>query len=171
MRAKLCTHLLLVGTLAAAVTACAAPTPQPRETGRPAAEPSSRGFKRAVATTLSELRVMILQENFAVAGKPEVETLVHQGLVTRDQNLALVSRLAEAVPTVENGFWRVLPDGRMEMTWRIKDGARWHDRTPFTADDLVFTGRVIRDPAMADLTVATSTSSMAWRPSTRALCA
>jgi len=149
MKAKLWTPLILVGILA--VTACAPSTPQLRETGRPAAEQSSRGFKRATGTTLSELRVMILQENFAVAGKPEVETLVHQGLVTRDQNLVLVPRLAEAVPSVENGLWKVLPDGRMETTWRIRDGARWHDGTPFTADDLLFTARVIRDPAMADL--------------------
>jgi peptide/nickel transport system substrate-binding protein len=151
MRAKRWTQFILGGTLVATVMACTAPAPRPRETGQPAAVQSSRGFTRAVATTLSELRVMILQENFAVAGKPEVETLVHQGLVSRDQNLVVAPRLAEAVPSVENGLWKVLPAGRMETTWRIKDGARWHDGTPFTADDLVFTARVIRDPAMADL--------------------
>jgi peptide/nickel transport system substrate-binding protein len=42
----------------------------------------------------------------------------------------------------------------METTWRIREGARWHDGTPFTADDLLFTTRVGRDrevPIFADL--------------------
>ena len=54
------------------------------------------------------------------------------------------------MPTADNGLWRVLPDGRMETTWRIKENARWHDGTPFTADDLVFTTTIDRD---ADLPI------------------
>ena len=34
------------------------------------------------------------------------------------------SRSAVAVPTVENGLWRVHPDGRMETTWQINPAAR-----------------------------------------------
>ena len=33
----------------------------------------------------------------------------------------------------------MLPDGRMETTWKLKPSARWHDGTPLTAADLVFT--------------------------------
>src|SRR4030095_2929728 len=33
-------------------------------------------------------------------------------------------------------------DGRMELTWRIRDDARWHDGTSVTSDDLVFTAQV-----------------------------
>src|SRR4030095_14283228 len=54
-------------------------------------------------------------------------------------------QLAEAVPTTENGLWRVLPDGRMETTWKLRPGATWHDGTPFTSDDLLFTSTVVRD--------------------------
>src|SRR4030095_4677521 len=54
-------------------------------------------------------------------------------------------QLAEAVPTTENGLWRVLPDGRMETPWTLLPGATWHDGTPFTSDDLLFTATVVRD--------------------------
>jgi peptide/nickel transport system substrate-binding protein len=33
----------------------------------------------------------------------------------------------------------------MTITWRIRDNARWHDGTPFTAADLLFTAQVVRD--------------------------
>ena len=32
--------------------------------------------------------------------------------------------LAEVVPTIENGLWRLLPDGQMELTWKIKPSVR-----------------------------------------------
>jgi peptide/nickel transport system substrate-binding protein len=142
---------MLYIVMVVAITACAAPTPTPRAETAPASGEASRAPKRVIATTLSELRVLVLTENFAVAGKPEVTSIIHQGLVANDENLVMVPRLAEAIPTVENGLWKLLPDGRMETTWRIRDGARWHDGTPLTADDLTFTARVIRDKELGDL--------------------
>jgi peptide/nickel transport system substrate-binding protein len=53
--------------------------------------------------------------------------------------------LAESVPTLENGRWKLLPDGRMETTWTLRPNARWHDGTPFTTDDLIFTAAVDQD--------------------------
>jgi peptide/nickel transport system substrate-binding protein len=37
----------------------------------------------------------------------------------------------------------------METTWLIRPGARWHDGTPLTSQDLVFTATVVRDPDLA----------------------
>src|SRR5439155_13734489 len=54
--------------------------------------------------------------------------------------------LGEAVPTTENGMWQVFPDGRMEVTFRIRQGAKWHDGQPFTSADLLFTAEMGRDP-------------------------
>jgi peptide/nickel transport system substrate-binding protein len=56
-----------------------------------------------------------------------------------------IPRLAEAVPTVENGSWKLLPDGRMETTWRIRDSAFWHDGTRVTSADFVFATQVDQD--------------------------
>lgn len=33
----------------------------------------------------------------------------------------------------------------MEVTWTIRENARWHDSVPFTTDDLLFTATVGRD--------------------------
>ncbi len=50
--------------------------------------------------------------------------------------------LAEAAPQLNSDTWQVFPDGKMETTYHLRDGLVWHDGTPFTADDFVFTQRV-----------------------------
>lgn len=49
--------------------------------------------------------------------------------------------LSEAVPELNTDTWRVSPDGRMETTFRLRPNLRWHDGTPLTAEDVVFTHR------------------------------
>jgi len=49
--------------------------------------------------------------------------------------------LSEAVPALNTDTWRVFPDGRMETTFRLRPDLRWHDGTPLTAEDVVFTHR------------------------------
>jgi peptide/nickel transport system substrate-binding protein len=75
--------------------------------------------------------------------------LVHSGLTVRGDQRIRHPSLAEAVPSLDNGLWKLLPDGRMETTWRIRDGARWHDGAPLTADDLLFSLEVGRDREMS----------------------
>jgi ABC-type transport system substrate-binding protein len=62
--------------------------------------------------------------------------------------------LAEQLPSVENGLWRVFPDGRMETRRTIRSGAQWHDGTPFTTSDLLFSADLARDPELANLSDA-----------------
>ncbi|HEV2909027.1 MAG TPA: ABC transporter substrate-binding protein, partial [Candidatus Eremiobacteraceae bacterium] len=52
--------------------------------------------------------------------------------------------LALTVPTRENGGISV--DGKT-ITYHLRRGVLWHDGTPFTADDAVFTFGVIMNPA------------------------
>ena len=56
---------------------------------------------------------------------------------------SLVPRLAEDVPTLENGG--VSPD-LTSVTWRLRDGLRWSDGSPLTAHDVVFTWRYCVSP-------------------------
>ncbi len=78
--------------------------------------------------------------------------------------------LATEVPTVENGG--ISADG---LTWKIKlrDGVKWHDGTPFTAEDVKFTLELMVDPdfrswrktgheLVRDLTVVSPTE-ITWR--------
>jgi peptide/nickel transport system substrate-binding protein len=140
--------LILGLVLAALLTACAPPrgTPAPGETGRQGA-----ARKQIVASIFSS-PAGLHQEltnpqgtSGSVPGLGDVYQLLGGGLTYLDGQAARHPWLAEAVPSVENGLWRVAPDGRMETTWRIKPGARWHDGKPFTSDDLRFTFDVYRD--------------------------
>ena len=81
----------------------------------------------------------------SVPGLDAVEELVNVGLALVDNRGRLVPRLADEVPTLENGLWRVLPDGRMETTWRLRRTARWHDGTPVVSSDFAFTAAVGQD--------------------------
>jgi peptide/nickel transport system substrate-binding protein len=83
------------------------------------------------------------------SGLAYLELLVNAGLVTVDPQGAIHAQIAEAVPSLENGLWKIFPDGRMETTWRIKPGTKWHDGTPLSAEDLVFTARVEQDKTLA----------------------
>jgi peptide/nickel transport system substrate-binding protein len=78
-------------------------------------------------------------------GHEELERLVNVGLAIIDDQGILRGQLAETVPSVENGLWQVLPDGRMETSFRLRKGIQWHDGAPFTADDVVFTSRAEQD--------------------------
>jgi len=133
------------------VAACA-PTPARQTTngsqGGQSASPSAP--TRVVAVIRGTLPVLYnkIGVGATYSGLEYVERLVHSGLVDVDGTGTPQPTLAEAVPTLENGLWKVFPDGRMETTWKLRSGARWHDGTPLTAADLVFTGRVEQDKSL-----------------------
>jgi len=64
--------------------------------------------------------------------------LITDSLVKYDANLEPKPRLAES--------WQVSGDG-LVWTFRLRDGVRWQDGTPVTADDVVFTVNKVREPA------------------------
>jgi len=64
-------------------------------------------------------------------------------LVQYDADLRLQPRVAES--------WD-LSDDRKSVTFRLRDGVRWHDGTPVTADDVVFTIEKVREPAVENRT-------------------
>src|SRR5438874_883601 len=70
----------------------------------------------------------------------------HAGLTVYDQQGNVLPNLAQKVPSINDGDWKVLPDGQMEVMWNLRPEARWHDGTPLTADDFVFGLKVQQDP-------------------------
>src|SRR5436190_9407897 len=62
--------------------------------------------------------------------------------------------LLKELPRLDTEAWRVFPDGRMETTYRLKDGITWHDGHPLTAHDLVFSWRVYATPALGHSSLA-----------------
>jgi peptide/nickel transport system substrate-binding protein len=78
-------------------------------------------------------------------GPPEFTYTYHAGLTILDGQGNLTPQLAERVPTTDNGDWKLLPDGQMEVTWRLRPDVRWHDGTPLTAADFVFGLQLMQD--------------------------
>ncbi len=81
-------------------------------------------------------------------GNTEIN-LLHSLLVVQDANDTIRPQLAVQVPSVDLGTWRVNADGTMEMTWRLREGVRWHDGAPFTSRDLLFSFQVYKDRDIA----------------------
>ncbi|HEY3117530.1 MAG TPA: ABC transporter substrate-binding protein, partial [Chloroflexota bacterium] len=50
--------------------------------------------------------------------------------------------LAEALPQLGTDTWKVAPDGTMETIYRLKPNLTWHDGTPLTPDDFIFSWKV-----------------------------
>lgn len=130
--------------LAVALAGCApvAPPSSPDARGQSAAAP-----KRIVAAVMGDPHTLYnaLNQNNSVPGIDALQELVHVGLTHADRFGVRGPRLAEAVPRVESGLWRVLPDGRMELTWTLRSDAAWHDGAPVTSADLLFTTRLEQD--------------------------
>ena len=76
--------------------------------------------------------------------------LMAAGLSAEDEKGQRHPQLAEAVPTLENGLWKLFLDGRMETTFRLRENLRWHDGQPLTMDDLLFTTTVLLDKDLPD---------------------
>jgi peptide/nickel transport system substrate-binding protein len=58
--------------------------------------------------------------------------------------------LGAEMPTLENGG--VAADGK-SVTWKLRQGVKWHDGEPFSANDVVFTYTWANDPATAAVTI------------------
>lgn len=107
------------------------------------------GPTRIVAAIASEpvavRYAMQTQLGSQTPGVDALEDLLTAGLAIVDNRGVLRPQLAESAPTIANGAWRVEPDGRMETTWTLRPGVGWHDATPITTADLLFTTELGRD--------------------------
>jgi peptide/nickel transport system substrate-binding protein len=95
----------------------------------------------------------LLNPHFAVGTKDqEGSRIFYEPLAAWDPDGNLVPILAAEIPNVENGT--LAKDGK-SVTWKLKRNVKWHDGTPFTADDCVFNWEYARDPATASVTIGT----------------
>ncbi len=86
----------------------------------------------------------ILNPHLAQGGKDFTAASVYLlPLADFDNDGNLVPILAAEIPTLENGL--LAADGT-SVTWNLRDNVLWHDGTPFTAADCVFTWKYVTDP-------------------------
>jgi peptide/nickel transport system substrate-binding protein len=93
----------------------------------------------------------LLNPHFAVGTKDlDGSRLFYQPLGAWDPDGNLVPVLAAEVPSVEGGT----VDKELKwVVWKLKQGVKWHDGEPFTADDCVFNWEYATDPATAATTI------------------
>ncbi len=80
-----------------------------------------------------------------MAAEFEVYGLTFEDMIERDENWDLHPRLVKDIPTLENGGAKLLPGGKIQVTWRFKDGIRWADGTPITPQDFIFNHEMTMD--------------------------
>src|SRR4030095_17036025 len=106
-----------VMVITAVVVGCAPPS-------GPASEPASGGGVPSDARGSKRMTIALKQDVPALSDKVRmgpgsgvgiVEDMVNGGLVLLDANGALQPQLAEQVPTIENGLWKVNPEGTMDI--------------------------------------------------------
>ncbi|HZT06764.1 MAG TPA: ABC transporter substrate-binding protein [Chloroflexota bacterium] len=56
--------------------------------------------------------------------------------------------LVTELPRLNTDTWRLMPDGRMETTHRLRPNLTWHDGAPLSADDFVFGWQVFSAPEL-----------------------
>ena len=92
----------------------------------------------------------LLNPHFASGTKDQIASRIFfEALAGWDREANLIPCLAAEIPSKANGG--LSADGR-EVTWKIKQGVKWHDGKPLTADDVVFTWEYAADPATAAYT-------------------
>jgi len=92
----------------------------------------------------------LLNPHFAVGTKDQDGSRIfYEPLAGWDPDGNLLPILAAEIPSVEAG---TVDKDLMWVVWKLKQGVKWHDGTPFTADDCVFNWQYASDPATAATT-------------------
>jgi peptide/nickel transport system substrate-binding protein len=111
--------------------------------------PADSSPERPPSTKETTLRISSRFEPQSLAAKYQesggvtaYKGVMNAGLVAVDYQNRGQPLLAERLPELGSGSWNVLPDGRMETTYRLRSGLTWHDGSPLTADDFAFAFRV-----------------------------
>jgi peptide/nickel transport system substrate-binding protein len=122
-----------------------------------AAQPAQFDYKPTKAGGGGPLKLLywqaptLLNPHFATGTKDqEASRIFYEPLAGWDADGNLVPALAAEIPDAENGT--VSRDGTT-VTWKLKQGVKWHDGQQFTADDVVFNWEYAKDPAAAAITI------------------
>ena len=126
---------ILVAIAVLAVLLPVAASKFPRETPMVTVPDRGGAYVEAVVGDPSYLNPVLLQFNQV---DRDLSALLFSGLTRFDENGLIAPDLAQS--------WEISPNGRSYL-FHLRKGVRWHDRTPFTSDDVVFTIKAIQDSA------------------------
>jgi len=132
--------------LAAFLAACATPSTGgsgPRSAPSDVAAPPQRTLVVATDATVDGFGEMF---GGGKSGAEELQAMVHRVLAEADDKGTFVPGVAAKLPSIDDGTWRILPDGGSETTWSLNPKATWHDGTAISPADVVFSWQVAIAP-------------------------
>lgn len=129
------------------VIGCASGPPGSSAAGGPS-EPTSPGTGLKVltiATTREPPFIVGFTGGGTTGGSGEIKNMLHNTLSVLAEDGTYRAQLASEDISVDNGTWRLNPDGTMDLVWKLRPNIAWHDGAPFTSDDMLFTFQVMKD--------------------------
>src|SRR5512143_3809985 len=142
-------RLLAAMGVAMLVAACGqsqTPTPSASTGASASATPAARGAGGDLKILYWQAPTILNPHQATGTKDNDASRLVIEPLAAFDNDGNAVAVLAAEVPTVANG--EVTADFK-QVTWKLKQGVKWSDGTPFTASDVEFTYKYICDPKTA----------------------
>jgi len=147
---------VVLAAIVAFVVGCAAGTPRTDQAGDARIDAGRRAdqSRTLVMTTRAEPDTIAAKEVMSVTGLSFDATprIFNAGLAILDAREAPLPYLVETHPQLNTDTWRVLPDGRMETTYRLRPNLRWHDGTALSSHDFAFAWRVYSSPELGQAT-------------------
>lgn len=140
--------IVLLAALALVLAACPAAAP-----AQPGAAPAAQEAAPAAAAPAAEKVLNILYwqasslpNNHLSGGTKDADSaaITLESLASVSPEGEIVPKLAEEIPTVENGG---VSEDLTSITWKLKQGVKWSDGSPFTAADVLFTYAYCSDEA------------------------
>jgi peptide/nickel transport system substrate-binding protein len=131
----------LVGTFA--TVACGQPSSRGAEPA-PGAQPAAAPARTLVAAVKVEPATIAARQPQETAGVGLYfsDRVFNANIALNDFRGTPMPYLVEALPKLNSDDWRLFPDGTMETTFRLRPGLAWHDGTPLSAEDFVFSWRI-----------------------------
>jgi peptide/nickel transport system substrate-binding protein len=132
-------------------------TPAPAPTAAPAAptatpDPGAQAGGDGLLRLLWWQAVTIINPHLAQGTKDyDASQICLEPLANFNSQGVMVPALAAEIPSLENGG--VAEDGR-SVTWKLREGVKWHDGEDFTAEDVRFTWEYATDAAVTSTTLA-----------------
>ncbi len=140
-----------IGFIVSVLTIVAACAPSaPNRGAAPAAEPARVNAPKAIVVVgygsppAVDFRFSITSSN----SYRLLSGLYAGALIVSDNSSVSQPKLAERVPSLDNGLWRVNPDNTMETRLTLRPTATWHDGTPLTTRDILFNDEVYLDRSL-----------------------
>jgi peptide/nickel transport system substrate-binding protein len=135
--------------LAFVVVACATPAAAPGTTPSAIQAQPAPARKSIVIALQAEINALTTGIGQAAANSPPsrfFHEFTNAYLSTRDPNDEVQPWLVDKLPSLDDGTWVVSADGRMDVTWKLRTGVKWHDGRELTSEDVKFGWEAARDP-------------------------